>query len=204
MAGHPALTRTMLVRPQPSEHDGESDAGFAARLWIERAQVRLLPLQPPSAIIRCREFCYTKVMPNPTVDRPARTGVVSSACGCSTDHDQRLVLKCERHSRVLDDVPPGYRWKRMTDHIAAVRVWTILVEECGADPSASAALDFYRHWPECREYRFAGALGFGGKVWDNAGRVYVSFYFEDYTPERQAAKEVANIRLAHLVDELRR
>lgn len=78
------------------------------------------------------------------------------------------------------------------------RVWAILVEECGADRTEPARLDFERHWPDCREYRFMGSLGFGGKVWAPSTyrrAPYVSCYSEDETPERRSAIQRANARL---------
>lgn len=77
-------------------------------------------------------------------------------------------------------------------------VWTILHEECGAGDEMP--LDF-APWPQRGgEYRFIGALGFGGKVWsyryaDLGLRLYVTAYPEDMTPERQAMIDKANQRL---------
>lgn len=76
------------------------------------------------------------------------------------------------------------------------RVWRILHEECGAREEIPD--DFIYHWP-CDEYRFQGALGFGGKVWQARGRyqpLRVTCYEENATPERKAAIERANARLA--------
>lgn len=75
-------------------------------------------------------------------------------------------------------------------------VWTILVEECGADDLTRSG--FVAHWPACREYRFMGALGFGGKVWSSGGRLYVTCYYEDETPLRAQMVLRANERLSHL------
>jgi len=75
----------------------------------------------------------------------------------------------------------------------AAHVAQIVVEECGATPDAF--LGFNQHWP-CMEWRFVGALGFGGKVHATHGRVYVSCYPEDRTPAREAMIERANERLA--------
>jgi hypothetical protein len=87
----------------------------------------------------------------------------------------------------------------MTEYPAASAVWEILVDECGAWNSDDSALrDFERHWPDCREYRFQGRLGFGGKVWANVGQVYVTCYREDETPERAAMITRANVRLEAL------
>jgi hypothetical protein len=81
-------------------------------------------------------------------------------------------------------------------------VWKILVEECGAHEEP---MGDWIHWPDCREYRFCGALGFGGKVWHSEVRwtdpcpVYVTCYPEDMTPERKAMIEKANARLKDIV-----
>jgi hypothetical protein len=83
------------------------------------------------------------------------------------------------------------------DYVASV--WDVLVAECGARESERQ--DFMHHWPKCVEYRFCGSLGFGGKVWSNNGRVYVSCYQEDETPERRALVDQTNARLdALLID----
>ena len=75
-------------------------------------------------------------------------------------------------------------------------VWDVLVSEAGARPDQFA--EFNHHWPQCREFRFMGSLGFGGKVWANDGRVYVNCYPEDANPERRATMERTNALLAQL------
>lgn len=81
-------------------------------------------------------------------------------------------------------------------------VWAVLADECGAftedDRYAHSVSEFKQFWPECREFRFIGRLGFGGKVWANDGRVYVTCYPEDETPARRTANE----RLAPLAANL--
>lgn len=82
-------------------------------------------------------------------------------------------------------------------------VWQILRDECGALPIMPP--DFLQ-WPECGEYRFMGALGFGGKVWhqryaDMGHRIYVTCYSEDRTSERLKMIERTNLRLAELAKE---
>ncbi len=61
-------------------------------------------------------------------------------------------------------------------------IWDVLVEVCGAHPRQWD--EFNHHFPQCREFRFQGSLGFGGKVWADSRRVYVTCYGEDMTPER--------------------
>lgn len=78
----------------------------------------------------------------------------------------------------------------------ALVVWDVLVRETGAP--ADELDPFIFHWPTCVEYRFMGSLGFGGKVWWNSGRVYVTCYQEDETPERLATIDRTNAALAAL------
>lgn len=79
-------------------------------------------------------------------------------------------------------------------------IWDTLVNWLGA---SSKAIDFYQfsqRFPECREYRFMGEAGFGGKVWrSNDGRVYVTCYTEDETPRLKELIEAANASLARLL-----
>lgn len=80
------------------------------------------------------------------------------------------------------------------------QVFDVLVTEAGAPESLRD--QFMYHWPKCIEFRFQGALGFGGKIWHNDHRVYVSCYREDETPEILAVIDSTNARLAaiHLGD----
>lgn len=94
----------------------------------------------------------------------------------------------------------------------ARQVLKILVEECGfrvLDPRDGEALVRSIIVPQpndqrdldCREYRFCGALGFGGKFRNNGNREntpYVDCYQEHETPARLAMIEAANKRLAEL------
>jgi hypothetical protein len=90
--------------------------------------------------------------------------------------------------------------------------YTILVEECGArEDGREMFRTLLRH--DIRrgdggiEYRFQGALGFGGKFRTcyvnppefDRYRLYVDCYREDETPERLAMIERANQRLADLL-----
>lgn len=84
----------------------------------------------------------------------------------------------------------------------------ILVEECGMRPDdgrcsfvslVSANINRWGH--ACHEFRFMGALGFGGKFRNNGNRdntPHVDCYREHETPERLAMIENANRRLAEL------
>lgn len=86
----------------------------------------------------------------------------------------------------------------------AIAVRQILVEECGMQPD-DGRCSFVRiisdPKADCREYRFMGALGFGGKFRNNGNRdntPYVDCYPESETPERLRMIEAANRRLAEL------
>lgn len=80
----------------------------------------------------------------------------------------------------------------------AEAVYAILVDTCGAplgDPDG-----FVMHFTEgvpTNEWRFQGALGFGGKF--RYPRMTVDCYPEDETPARLAAIQTANERLQALL-----
>ena len=50
----------------------------------------------------------------------------------------------------------------------------------------------------CPEYRFGGALGFGGKFWRNGGRLYVTCYQEDETASKKKLIAKTNEALTRL------
>jgi hypothetical protein len=91
-------------------------------------------------------------------------------------------------------------------------VLKILVEECGhrvfdsqrdgdAFVHAIKVADDPHPFNICREYRFMGELGFGGKFRNNGNHEntpHVDCYREDETPARLAMIERANKRLAEL------
>ena len=77
----------------------------------------------------------------------------------------------------------------------------ILVRHCGVRGDAERWNSFEYHSARTTEYRFMGALGFGGKFRNNGNRggvPYVDCYPEDETPERRAMIERANQELAEL------
>jgi len=76
-----------------------------------------------------------------------------------------------------------------------LEVWRILVEECGADEDDLYFVDGAGNF---REWRFQGALGFGGKIWHMNGDLYVNCYPEDRNAERDMMVERANARLAKI------
>jgi len=77
-------------------------------------------------------------------------------------------------------------------------VWQVLQEECGAGFLLDSQLEFVHHATRRSplEFRFQGALGFGGKVYLPDYRV--SCYREDETAARRARIDRANARLAQL------
>ena len=66
-------------------------------------------------------------------------------------------------------------------------LFTLLVEHAGAFESDRMSFRYAQADREnpCREFRFCGALGFGGKFWNSNGRLYVNCYNEDETPKRK-------------------
>ena len=74
-------------------------------------------------------------------------------------------------------------------------VYDIVVEECGA--SFRDRDHFSSHLGNFVEWRFGGMLGFGGKIWNNNGKVYVNFYPEDGDETRNLACLKANARLRY-------
>ena len=84
----------------------------------------------------------------------------------------------------------------------AERIWRVLVEECGCRDDTNNRHSFMHylateHWAG-HEWRFQGALGFGGKFHNNRGRWWVSCYPENRTPERDAMIRKANERINEL------
>lgn len=86
--------------------------------------------------------------------------------------------------------------------VEAGLIFDILKEECGADESIRS--EFVNtvttegdpeYW--CREFRFQGDLGFGGKFY-NSDRLRVDYYPEDETPERKLAARKASLRIWRL------
>lgn len=82
------------------------------------------------------------------------------------------------------------------------KIWDVLVKEAGA-PDEPQLLgnereQFLQHFPKCREFRFIGKLGFGGKVRYQKHvsraepKVYVDCYQENLTPEREEIIENTN------------
>jgi len=77
-------------------------------------------------------------------------------------------------------------------------VYDILVRVCGASETERQSFVIHQTTEDVTEWRFCGSLGFGGKFWHNAGRIYVNCYREDETPERLKCIEEANKSLGAL------
>lgn len=93
----------------------------------------------------------------------------------------------------------------------AEALYDILVEECGANPDPHEKWSYARYAiaeeTMASEYRFQGNLGFGGKIKNNSGRVYVCCYREHETPARLEMMARADARIkeylesqGHIVD----
>lgn len=79
----------------------------------------------------------------------------------------------------------------------ARKVYSILVEHCGATAHAQNADDFVFHMERgCREYRIMGDLGFGGRLYRSGAGLRVGCYREDETAERVAMINAANEALS--------
>lgn len=82
-------------------------------------------------------------------------------------------------------------------------VWFILAETCGAPNTDLARYSFVKTMQDgCSEYRFQGALGFGGKIYNSFNRLYVDCYIDDATEERKFRMKCANDALRNLLAEV--
>lgn len=90
----------------------------------------------------------------------------------------------------------------------AHQIYDVVVEQLPLKEHPDDLLDGMCHWRYSFvqyategtwvEYRIGGPLGFGGKLWNNAGRWYVSCYSEDKNPEREEAVARTNAALDKL------
>jgi len=71
-------------------------------------------------------------------------------------------------------------------------IYDILVKHAGA--SERERDQFYALFP-CSEWRFQGKLGFGGKLRIHDGRVWIDYYKEDETEEREKIAGIVNYAL---------
>ncbi len=97
------------------------------------------------------------------------------------------------------------QYREITPQVAK-SIFMVLKDECGYRGNIydeSAFISAISGPDSCYEWRFIGALGFGGKF-RNSGNLdntpYVDCYREDETPERLAMIEKANERIAALFD----
>lgn len=74
----------------------------------------------------------------------------------------------------------------------------ILVEHCGVNANRRKTIIDDLMWGNLTEYRFQGNLGFGGKLNYNNSKIYVSYYPEDKTPEKELMVEIANNKLSEI------
>lgn len=89
------------------------------------------------------------------------------------------------------------------DRMTAQKIYDVLIVCCGAPQHLhDDCVQWMIDGAPAREFRFQGSLGFGGKLYITRQRWRVSCYSEDETPERLAAIERANKRLAELRSEL--
>ena len=75
------------------------------------------------------------------------------------------------------------------------RIYDVLVRTCDATDDESNRLQWDSFWLRSNdpdEYRFIGALGFGGKFWRGRSEWHVSCYPEDRNPERDERIKRAN------------
>jgi len=87
----------------------------------------------------------------------------------------------------------------------ANKIWGVLVEHCGASDNPDASLGRRSFVPAAvegrwTEFRFMGAIGGGGKVWNNSG-FYVNCYPEEQNEANLARMKAANEKLAKLYSE---
>ena len=89
------------------------------------------------------------------------------------------------------------------DKTIASRIYDILVIHAGASDRGDDLQSFV--WTQergCREYRFGGSLGFGGKFYADRFEWRVGCYREDDTPARCRAIQEANAALVSLREEI--
>ncbi len=90
------------------------------------------------------------------------------------------------------------------------RVYDVLVTEAGASPTPHTKAAFVEHFSALKnrrsgneEWRFQGALGFGGKFWGSSDGFRVSCYVEDENRARKKCIRLTNKALQPLFDEYR-
>jgi hypothetical protein len=83
---------------------------------------------------------------------------------------------------------------------AAAKVVQVCIEECGGKPSQFEGMAYFLGIDRALfEWRFQGALGFGGKLkWQKGRGFYVTCYREDENDERRTMMDAANERLEQI------
>lgn len=130
-------------------------------------------------------------------DESAWPQMFCAECYAGTYPEFAPVRGLDSHQECAEDGEPVFWTVALTPvEVWAHRVFNVLVDTCRA--SERIRQEFMVHFPGCREFRFQGGLGFGGKVCSQGGRTWVSCYVEDETPERISMVAAANARLAAL------
>ena len=83
----------------------------------------------------------------------------------------------------------------------ANKIFDVLVETCNASETLRQPFVVNQTTEVINEWRFGGALGFGGKFWRKPDRIHVNQYAENETPKTRKMIEAANERLAELFAE---
>jgi hypothetical protein len=88
----------------------------------------------------------------------------------------------------------------MQDRLAYLNdIYTVLVEHAGAlDLEREDFLDAHMSDRPPREWRFRGALGFGGKIYDATTTHLVGCHHDDVTERRKEICSVVNEHLARI------
>lgn len=118
------------------------------------------------------------------------------------ERDTRLVRRWLNHQTVhtdhmVEELRKLLNWAegRYTSNI--MEAWKVLVDEAEANPEHTD--DFLHHFPSCGEYRFMGALGFGGKIYASGHEPFrVDTYPELMTPGKAEIIERVNARLKEI------
>lgn len=77
----------------------------------------------------------------------------------------------------------------------------ILIEHCGVAANRRNSIVEELMWQQLTEYRFQGELGFGGKLKHKHNKLYVDYYPEDKTTQREQMVQAANTKLEKIYKE---
>jgi len=81
------------------------------------------------------------------------------------------------------------------------KIYDLLEERLGAEPwHRDDFINYFTH-EDGVEYRCCSVLGFGGKFWNDGGKLYVNCYPEDETDERYLLIEEINGLLQHILED---